>query len=184
MRTDRLPDDVATTAHFVASEAGVTNAVKHAEANRIDLHVTHADGGLTLCIRDDGLGGASMRGGTGLTGMVDRVAAAGLLRAVDDHHPDLAIIDVRMPPDLTDDGARAAKEVRNRYPELGIVLLSQHIGTRHSVELVAGGRFGYLLKDRSGTCSRTASWTSTTSSTRSAVSPAADPRSTRKWSCG
>ena len=62
--------------------------------------------------------------------------------------PDLAIIDVRMPPDLTDDGARAARAVRAEHPKLGIVLLSQHVETRHSVELVASGRFGYLLKDR------------------------------------
>jgi DNA-binding NarL/FixJ family response regulator len=53
-----------------------------------------------------------------------------------------------MPPDHTDDGARAARALRNRYPDLGIVLLSQHIETRHSVGLVSSGRFGYLLKDR------------------------------------
>ena len=74
--------------------------------------------------------------------------APGVRRAVDDHQPDLVIIDVRMPPDHTDDGARAAKAIRVNHPELGIVLLSQHIETRHSVELVTGGRFGYLLKDR------------------------------------
>ena len=74
--------------------------------------------------------------------------APGVIREVDTHRPDLVIIDVRMPPDLTDDGARSAKQIRHRHPELGIVLLSQHIETRHSVELVAGGRFGYLLKDR------------------------------------
>ena len=62
--------------------------------------------------------------------------------------PDLVIIDVRMPPDHTDDGARAARRLRAAYPELGIVLLSQHVETRHSVELVSSGRFGYLLKDR------------------------------------
>ena len=76
VRTDRLPDDVATTVYFVASEA-VTNAVKHADAQRIDLEVAQSDGGLTLRIRDDGCGGADLQGGTGLTGMVDRVAAAG-----------------------------------------------------------------------------------------------------------
>ncbi len=76
VRADEIPDDVATTAYFVASEA-VTNAVKHAGANRIDLHVAHADGGLTVRIRDDGRGGADLLHGTGLTGMVDRVAAAG-----------------------------------------------------------------------------------------------------------
>jgi serine/threonine-protein kinase PknK len=71
-----------------------------------------------------------------------------LLTAVQTASPDLAIIDVRMPPDHTDDGARAARQIRAGHPDLGIVLLSQHIETRHSVELVTRGRFGYLLKDR------------------------------------
>jgi DNA-binding NarL/FixJ family response regulator len=71
-----------------------------------------------------------------------------LVTTVTATQPDLAIIDIRMPPDGTDDGARAARVLRRRYPTLGIVLLSQHLETRHSVELVAGGRFGYLLKDR------------------------------------
>jgi DNA-binding NarL/FixJ family response regulator len=62
--------------------------------------------------------------------------------------PDLAIVDIRMPPDHTDDGARAARTLREQHSRLGIVLLSQHLETRHSVELVAGGGFGYLLKDR------------------------------------
>ena len=62
--------------------------------------------------------------------------------------PDLAILDIRMPPDHTDDGARLAAELRTAYPTLGIVLLSQHVETRHSVGLVRQGRFGYLLKDR------------------------------------
>jgi DNA-binding NarL/FixJ family response regulator len=74
--------------------------------------------------------------------------APGLIAAVEAARPDLVIIDVRMPPALTDDGARAARTVRAGHPCLGIVLLSQHIETRHSVELVSSGRFGYLLKDR------------------------------------
>jgi DNA-binding NarL/FixJ family response regulator len=74
--------------------------------------------------------------------------APSLVAAVDAAAPDLVIIDVRMPPDLTDDGARAARAVRAAHPTLGIVLLSQHVETRHSVDLVASGRFGYLLKDR------------------------------------
>ncbi|GLW96047.1 response regulator transcription factor [Microtetraspora sp. NBRC 16547] len=74
--------------------------------------------------------------------------APGLIAAVAATDPDLAIIDIRMPPDLTDDGARAAGEIRATHPRLGIVLLSQHVETRHSVELVSQGRFGYLLKDR------------------------------------
>lgn len=61
---------------------------------------------------------------------------------------DLVVLDVRMPPDLTDDGARAARRIRRERPDLGIVMLSQHVETRHSVDLVTSGRFGYLLKDR------------------------------------
>jgi DNA-binding NarL/FixJ family response regulator len=74
--------------------------------------------------------------------------APSLESAVEATPCDVVIIDVRMPPDHTDDGARAAKRIRSRHPELGILLLSQHIETQHSVDLVAGGRFGYLLKDR------------------------------------
>lgn len=81
--------------------------------------------------------------------IVARVAdAAALVRAVHAHQPDLAIIDVRMPPDGTDDGARAARDLRQDHPDLAIILLSQHIETTHSVNLASEGRFGYLLKDR------------------------------------
>jgi DNA-binding NarL/FixJ family response regulator len=74
--------------------------------------------------------------------------ATSLIAAVDTELPDLAVVDIRMPPDNADDGARAARTLRETHPELGIVLLSQHIETHHSVELVSSGRFGYLLKDR------------------------------------
>jgi DNA-binding NarL/FixJ family response regulator len=74
--------------------------------------------------------------------------APSLVAAVLAEKPDLAVIDIRMPPDRTDDGARAARQLRETVPQLGIVLLSQHLETRHSVELVTGGHFGYLLKDR------------------------------------
>jgi DNA-binding NarL/FixJ family response regulator len=81
--------------------------------------------------------------------VVGRAADADtLLSVVAATLPDLAIIDVRMPPDLTDDGARAARRIRADQPHVAIVLLSQHVETRHSVELVSGGGFGYLLKDR------------------------------------
>jgi DNA-binding NarL/FixJ family response regulator len=75
----------------------------------------------------------------------DAPALVALVRA---ERPDLAIVDIRMPPDRTDDGARAARELRADDPTLGIVLLSQHLETRHSVELATRGYFGYLLKDR------------------------------------
>jgi DNA-binding NarL/FixJ family response regulator len=74
--------------------------------------------------------------------------ATSLVEIVERELPDLAVIDVRMPPDGTDDGARAAKLLRSRLPGLAIVLLSQHVESRHSVELVSQGRVGYLLKDR------------------------------------
>jgi DNA-binding NarL/FixJ family response regulator len=74
--------------------------------------------------------------------------APALVAAVLAHAPDLALVDVRMPPDSTDDGARAARELRRQRPDLAIVMLSQHVETRHSVQLVSTGRFGYLLKDR------------------------------------
>lgn len=74
--------------------------------------------------------------------------ATQLLEVVTEAAPELVIIDVRMPPDGTDDGARAAKALRARDPDLAIVLLSQHVESKHSVELAVSGRFGYLLKDR------------------------------------
>jgi DNA-binding NarL/FixJ family response regulator len=81
--------------------------------------------------------------------IVGRAAdAETLLDVVTEAQPDLALIDVRMPPDLTDDGARAARRIRETDPGVAIVLLSQHVETKHSVELVSSGGFGYLLKDR------------------------------------
>lgn len=64
------------------------------------------------------------------------------------HRPDVAVLDIRMPPDHADDGARVAAAVRAQAPEVGVLLLSQHVESRLPVALVAGGRFGYLLKDR------------------------------------
>lgn len=80
------------------------------------------------------------------------VAAVGdadaLLAAVSDDVPELVIIDVRMPPQLSDDGAQAAEVLRGRHPGLPMLLLSQHVEIRHAVGLVTTGAFGYLLKDR------------------------------------
>jgi len=74
--------------------------------------------------------------------------ATTLVDLVARERPDLAVVDVRMPPDLTDDGARAARRIREAQPEVAIVLLSQHVETKQSVDLVTRGGFGYLLKDR------------------------------------
>jgi DNA-binding NarL/FixJ family response regulator len=72
-----------------------------------------------------------------------------LLALVGEHAPDLAVVDVRMPPGFDDEGTRAAAEIRRSHPGTAVLVLSQHIETRHVVDLVAaGGGFGYLLKDR------------------------------------
>lgn len=74
--------------------------------------------------------------------------ADGLLAAVASYQPELVVADIRMPPSFSDEGARAAEAVKNAHPEVGVLLLSQHIETTHVVELVSLGGFGYLLKDR------------------------------------
>jgi DNA-binding NarL/FixJ family response regulator len=84
----------------------------------------------------------------------DVVAAVGdapaLVDAVAVHRPQLAIVDVRMPPDLTDDGLRAAIEIRRQWPETAILVFSQYVERAYAAELLATGTegLGYLLKDR------------------------------------
>jgi DNA-binding NarL/FixJ family response regulator len=76
--------------------------------------------------------------------------ATGLLPTVQAERPDAVIIDVRMPPTHTTEGLRASLELKHELPDVGVLVLSQHIETRHAVELLAGGRtgVGYLLKER------------------------------------
>ena len=71
-----------------------------------------------------------------------------LRAAVSEHEPDLAIVDVRMPPSFTDEGIRAAQWIRDAHPEIGVLVLSQHVESTGAVGLVSQGGFGYLLKDR------------------------------------
>jgi DNA-binding NarL/FixJ family response regulator len=82
------------------------------------------------------------------------VAAVGdapsLLAAVADHRPDVAVVDVRMPPTMTDDGLRAAVAARAEQPDLGILMLSAYVELSYADALLSDGRggVGYLLKDR------------------------------------
>jgi DNA-binding NarL/FixJ family response regulator len=96
----------------------------------------------------DGL--ASLLRETGIEVVAQADRADGLLRKVGSYRPDVAIVDIRMPPTHTDEGLRAAAEIRRRYPEVGILILSQHVevgvATRLLAESAAG--VGYLLKDR------------------------------------
>jgi DNA-binding NarL/FixJ family response regulator len=88
------------------------------------------------------------------------IAAVGnaddLLAAVAEHHPDAAVVDVRMPPGYTDEGLRAAIAIRRDHPQIGVLVFSQYIETRYTASLLgaAPGRgaagVGYLLKDRVG----------------------------------
>jgi len=71
-----------------------------------------------------------------------------LMTTVAEHDPDLVVLDIRMPPSFTDEGARAAAELKDAHPELGVLVLSQHVDTSHAVKLVSRGGFGYLVKDR------------------------------------
>jgi len=73
-----------------------------------------------------------------------------LIALVEEHRPDVAVVDIRMPPTFTHEGAKAALELRQRHPDLGILLLSQSLESRYVTDLArtqARG-FGYLLKDR------------------------------------
>ena len=82
------------------------------------------------------------------------VAAAGdaeaFLRAVSETRPDACVVDVRMPPTFTDEGLRAALLVRDQWPDVGVLVLSQWVEERYATELIAGRPHGvgYLLKDR------------------------------------
>ncbi len=73
-----------------------------------------------------------------------------LIRKVRAHRPDVALIDIRMPPAHSDEGLRAARAIRAQLPDVGLLLLSQHVETRYASELLQGGAegIGYLLKDR------------------------------------
>jgi DNA-binding NarL/FixJ family response regulator len=76
--------------------------------------------------------------------------ADALLDAVDEHLPDVCVVDVRMPPTHTDEGLRAALEVRERHPDVAILVLSQIVEERYATRLLQRGArgVGYLLKDR------------------------------------
>jgi DNA-binding NarL/FixJ family response regulator len=90
-----------------------------------------------------------------LTGRGHEIAATvgtpdALRTAVAEHRPDVAVVDIRMPPTYTDEGLRSAVELRRTHPGLGILLFSQYVETRFAADLLAGSAagVGYLLKER------------------------------------
>jgi DNA-binding NarL/FixJ family response regulator len=107
-----------------------------------------------VVIADDNLlvrkGIAALLQESGLEVAAQADAADGLLEQVDAHEPDIAIVDIRMPPTYTDEGLRAAHAIRERHPRTAIVVLSQHVESGVAARVLAEdpARLGYLLKDR------------------------------------
>jgi DNA-binding NarL/FixJ family response regulator len=93
---------------------------------------------------------ASLVRGEGVEVVAQAATPEELLAAVDAHEPDVAIVDIRMPPTQTDEGIQAAHEIRRRHPGTGIVLLSHHVEVGVAMRLLAEAprHLGYLLKDR------------------------------------
>ena len=98
----------------------------------------------------EGIAGLLRQGGVEVVAQAASVEE--LHRDVDEHAPDVAIVDVRMPPTHSDEGLRAAHEIRSRHPGIGILILSTHLETGVAMRLLAENpeRLGYLVKDRVG----------------------------------
>jgi DNA-binding NarL/FixJ family response regulator len=113
--------------------------------DRPDLRIVLADDAVLL---REALAAALATAGFEVVGQA--ADADGLERLVDRHGPDVAIVDVRMPPTYTTEGLEAARRLRTAHPGLGILVLSQYVETRHAVDLLRADPtgIGYLLKDR------------------------------------
>lgn len=96
----------------------------------------------------EGLVRLLQEGGLEVVAAVDR--GDRLLTAIDRDPPDIAIVDIRMPPTYSDEGLRAALEVRERHPQVAVLVLSQYVEERYATDLIGGSArgVGYLLKDR------------------------------------
>jgi DNA-binding NarL/FixJ family response regulator len=95
----------------------------------------------------EGIASLLLRSGFDVVGQAGD--APGLLALVREHHPDLAIVDIRMPPDHQTEGLEAARVIREEFPQTAILVLSVHADVEHAMELLASGQgIGYLLKSR------------------------------------
>ena len=109
---------------------------------------------LRVVIADDSVlmreGTARILEDAGFDVVAQAVDGDDLLLKVRSYSPDVAIVDIRMPPTNTDEGLQAAKEIRERHPDTGVLVLSQYVEHTYATELLAegGGGLGYLLKDR------------------------------------
>jgi DNA-binding NarL/FixJ family response regulator/class 3 adenylate cyclase len=111
-------------------------------------------GRLRVAIAEDAVllreGMARLLGDSGFEIVGQSGTADDLMLKVRSYAPDVAIVDIRMPPTQTDEGLRAAREIRERHPEVGVLVLSQHVEPEYAMELLAESAegVGYLLKDR------------------------------------
>jgi DNA-binding NarL/FixJ family response regulator len=96
----------------------------------------------------EGLGLLLSTAGFEVVAAVDRIDD--FLAAVDEHLPDIALVDIRLPPTFSDEGLRAVRAARQSHPDLPVLVLSQYVERAYAAELLADGRggVGYLLKDR------------------------------------
>src|SRR5215831_14499460 len=123
-----------------------------AHTPRVDREPVAAEG-RTVVIADDDLllreGIASLLAQAGHSVVGQAGDATELLRLVREHRPDVAIVDIRMPPDHATEGLRAAQAIREEMPEIAILVLSAYVEVNHATTLLASGRrSGYLLKSR------------------------------------
>jgi DNA-binding NarL/FixJ family response regulator len=93
---------------------------------------------------------ARLLGEDGVEVVAQRADAVDVLRAVEESRPDVVVLDVRMPPTHSTEGLVAAVELKDRFPEIGVLVLSQHVETHHAMDLLMGAHsgVGYLLKER------------------------------------
>jgi DNA-binding NarL/FixJ family response regulator/class 3 adenylate cyclase len=117
-------------------------------------NVREHDDGVRAVIADDSIllreGLARLLEEAGIDVVGQARDADELMLKVRSYHPDVAIVDIRMPPTQTDEGIRAAREIREKHPQTGVLVLSQHVAHTYAVELLADSAegLGYLLKDR------------------------------------
>lgn len=109
---------------------------------------------MRVVLADDSLllreGVARLLGEAGFEVVAQAADAEDLMRKVRAHKPDVAVVDVKMPPTHTDEGVRAAREIRAVFPDMGVLVLSQYIEESYALDLLSEGAdgVGYLLKDR------------------------------------
>lgn len=98
----------------------------------------------------ESLAAALRHGGSEVVGVAGD--ADGLMRLVEEHRPDVAIVDIRMPPTHTEEGIHAAHQIRERFPDTAALVLSQHLQTEYALKVISegSGKVGYLLKERIG----------------------------------